>query len=169
MWRACLFTGPVTIASTSPARASATACSTATPARRPAPCSPLPAPRAHAPTPIFRCAGMSATCSSAPISVIPASRPTASALATTSGPIPRGSPSVTSRRGRRRVTASQPDVDVGGTTQDLEVVLDGELLRQPIANPVLHVVEAQLALGQTLQELEHDEPGPRRRGGGDQP
>src|SRR3989475_5854482 len=152
-WSACLCTGPVTIASTTPSRASATACSTATPASRPAPCSPLPAPQD--PTPIFRCAGMSAICSSAPISVMPAFRPGASALATTSGPMPRGSPSVTARRGGRRDTASEPDVDVRGATQDLEVMLDRELLGQGVLDPVLHVLEAQLSLGHALQELEH--------------
>src|SRR5256885_8511589 len=73
------------MASTSPARARRTACSTASPAIRPA----ASGRREGGALP------------SSPSTVISASSgPSASALATTSGPIPRGSPGVTARRGR---------------------------------------------------------------------
>src|SRR5438552_18302396 len=101
----------------------------------PAPCSPLPRkPRSAS------------------------SGPRASAFWITSGPIPRGSPNVTASRGRRLET----DVDVRGAPQQVEMVLDGELLAQPVANAILHFVEPQLALGQALQQLEHHESRPRR-------
>jgi len=48
------------------------------------------------------------------------------------------------------------------------MVLDGELLAQPVADAILHLVEPQLAFGKTFQQLEHHEPaGPRPRSGGD--
>src|SRR5256714_13596910 len=128
--------------STSPVRARRTAASTAWPAIRPA--TSGPAPRSPAPSRV-----MSAS-----------SGPRASAFATTSGPMPRGSPSVTARRGR--VTRSGPDVDVRRAAQHLEVMLYRELLAHVLADPILHVVEGQLTLGQALQELEHDELGPSR-------
>src|SRR5205823_4133766 len=95
-----------------------------------------------------------------PITTMSASSgPSASALATTSGPIPRGSPGVTARRGRRgEATPLEPDVDVGRAAQQVEVVFDGELLAQTVADAVLHLVERQLALGEPLDQLEHDEP-----------
>src|SRR5690349_24575535 len=93
-----------------------------------------------------------------PISVRSASSgPKASAFSITSGPIPRGSPTVTARRGRRL----EPDVDVRGAAQEVEVVLDGELLPQTITDAILHVVEGQLPLGDPLGQLEHDEPWSR--------
>src|SRR6266404_11585 len=141
------------MASTSPARASRTASVTASPAILPAcsgsrergagpaaasegtaPCSPLPRNRRSA-----------------------SSGPRASAFSITSGPIPRGSPSVTASRGRRLET----DVDVRGAPQQVEVVLDGELLAQPVANMILHFVEPQLPFGKTLQQLEHHKPRAR--------
>src|SRR2546427_10085739 len=100
---------------------------------------------------------MSAICSSAPISVMPAFRPGASALATTPGPMPRGSPSVTARRGGRRDTASEPDVDVRGATQDREVMLDRELLGQGVLDPCLTVPQATLSLVQAHQEIDDDD------------
>src|SRR3989475_13137917 len=126
--------------STSPARASRTASSTAWPAIRPAsagdaPCSPLPRKMRSA-----------------------SRGPRARAFATTSGPIPRGSPSVTASRGRRLET----DVDVRGATQQVEVVLDGELLAQPVPDAILHFVEPQLAFGKALHQLEHHKPRSRR-------
>src|SRR2546421_4677731 len=138
--------GPVTIASTDPARASSTARSTAWAAIRPA-----SSGRRE----------RGALRSSLPSTVTSASSdPSASAFATTSGPMPRGSPSVTARRGR--VTRSGPDVDVRRAAQNLEVMLYRELLAHVLADPILHVVEGQLTLGQALQELEHDELGPSR-------
>src|SRR6266571_7396664 len=128
------------MASTSPARASRTASSTAWPAIRPA--ASGAAPRSPLPTRVTSAS----------------SGPKASALVTTSGPIPRGSPSVTASRGRRLET----DVDVGGATQQVEMVLDGELLAQPVADAILHLVEPQLAFGKALHQLEHHEPRPRR-------
>src|SRR3989454_8384924 len=143
------------MASTSPASARRTASVTASPAIFPA-CSGsreqgagsgngtsflLPAP-----------------CSPLPMKVRSASSgPRATALATTSGPIPRGSPSVTASRGRRL----EPDVDVRGATQQVEMVLDGELLAERFADAILDFVEPQLAFGQAPHQLEHDEPRPR--------
>src|SRR5438552_4452552 len=101
----------------------------------PAPCSPLPRKTRSA-----------------------SSGPRATAFATTSGPIPRGSPSVTASRGRRLET----DVDVRGATQQVEMVLDGELLAQPVADAILHFVEAQLAFGEALHQLERHKPRSRR-------
>src|SRR6266571_9162820 len=142
------------MASTSPASARRTASCTASPATRPA-CSgsrergavPSAAPEGPAP-----CSPLPRKTRSA------ASGPRASAFWITSGPIPRGSPSVTASRGRRLET----DVDVRGATQQVEMVLDGELLAQPVANAILHFVEPQLALGEAFQQLEHHEPRPRR-------
>src|SRR5205809_6716348 len=100
-----------------------------------------------------------APCSPLPMKVRSASSgPRASALWITSGPIPRGSPSVTASRGRRLET----DVDVRGATQQVEVVLDGELLAQPVPDGILHFVEPQLAFGKALHQLEYHEPRPRR-------
>src|ERR1700704_5084863 len=131
------------MASTSPARASRTASSTAWPAIRPA------------------CSGSRerGAVRSLPTKTTSASSgPKESALVTTSGPIPRGSPSVTASRGRRLET----DVDVGGATQHVEMGLDGELLAQPVADAILHFVDPQLAFRQALHQLEHHEPRPRR-------
>src|SRR5207248_4401948 len=104
--------------------------------------------------------------SSSPSTVMSASSgPSASALATTSGPIPRGSPGVTARRGRwGGATPLESDVDVGRAAQQVEVVFDGELLSQPVADAILHFVERQLALGESLDQLEHDEARPRAPG-----
>src|SRR5207249_2617993 len=93
-----------------------------------------------------------------PSTVISASSgPRASALATTSGPIPRGSPGVTARRGRCPPVL-ETDVDVGRAAQQVEVVFHGKLLAETVADAVLHLVERQLALGEPLDQLEHDEP-----------
>src|SRR2546429_4420861 len=101
------------MASTVPARASSTARSTAWAATRPA----SSGRRAWG-----------ALRSSLPSTVTSASSgPSARAFAATSGPMPRGSPTVTARRGR--ATRSGADVDVRRAAQDLEVVLYRELLR----------------------------------------
>src|SRR5207249_11663534 len=90
------------------------------------------------------------------------SGPMASAFSSTSGPMPRGSPTVTPRRGREpRDTWLVANVDVRRAAQQVEVVLDGELLAQPVADPVLHFVEVELPLRPTLPQLEQDEPVPR--------
>src|SRR5882762_1908084 len=142
------------MASTSPARASRTASVTASPAILPA-CS---GSRERGATPVTASEG------TAPRSPLPrntrsaSSGPSASALSMTSGPIPRGSPSVTASRGRRLET----DVDVRGATQQIEMVLDGELLAQPVADAILHLVEPQFAFGKALHQLEHHEPRPDR-------
>src|SRR5437660_2266669 len=136
------------MASTSPASARWTASSTASPASRPA----ASGSRERGAVPW------------SPSRVISASNgPSASALASTSGPIPRGSPGVTARRGRRP-TPLEPDVDVGRAAQQVEVVFDGELLAQTVADAVLHLVERQLALGESLDQLEHDEARARAPG-----
>src|SRR5437667_39281 len=134
------------MASTVPARASSTARSTAWAATRPA----SSGRRAWG-----------ALRSSLPSTVTSASSgPSARAFAATSGPMPRGSPTVTARRGR--ATRSGADVDVRRAAQDLEVVLYRELLAHVLADPILHVVEGQLTLGQALHELENHEFGPPR-------
>src|SRR6266704_7189073 len=142
------------MASTSPASARRTASCTASPATRPA-CSgsrergavPSAAPEGPAP------------CSPLPRKTRSASSgPRASAFWITSGTIPRGSPSVHESRGRRLET----DVDVRGAPQQVEMVLDGELLAQPVANMILNFVEPQLPFGKTLQQLEHHKPRARR-------
>src|ERR1043166_1917169 len=144
------------MASTSPASASRTACSTASPAILPASwgsrergavpsdATEGPAPRSPLPTMVISAS----------------SGPSASALATTSGPIPRGSPSVTASRG---TTPLEPDGGVGRTGQQVEVVFDGELLAQAVADAVLHLVERQLALGEALDQLEHEKAWSRAR------
>src|SRR3989449_5859783 len=102
---------------------------------------------------------------SAPRSPLPStttsagSAPRERAFATTSGPIPRGSPRVTARRGRG-VTALEADVHVGGASQQLEIVLLRKSLAQGLADPILHVLEGELTLRQAPDELEHDEPRP---------
>src|SRR3989449_5212453 len=68
------------------------------------------------------------------------SAPRARAFATTSGPIPRGSPRVTARRGRA-ATALEADVHVGRASQQVEVVLLGASLAHRVAGPILHVLE----------------------------
>src|SRR5438034_5060279 len=104
------------------------------------------------------CFLLPAPCSPLPMKVRSASSgPRASALWITSGPIPRGSPSVTASRGRRL----EPDVDVRGATQQVEMVLDGELLAERFADAILDFVEPQLAFGQAPHQLEHHEPRPR--------
>src|SRR5438128_8958669 len=142
------------MASTSPAGASRTASVTGSPAILPA-CS---GSRERGAGPVAASEG------TAPRSPLPrkkrsaSSGPRASAFWITSGPIPRGSPSVTASRGRRLET----DVDVRGAPQQVEMVLDGELLAQPVANMILHFVKPQLPFGKTLQQLEHHKPPARR-------
>src|SRR5207237_6193219 len=136
------------MASTLPARARRTASSTARPATRPA-----------------SSGRRELDAWSPPTRTTSASRgPSARAFSTTSGPIPRGSPGVTARRGRRGATPLEPDVDVGRAAQQVEVVFDGELLAQTVADAVLHLVERQLALGEALDQLEHDEARARAPG-----
>src|SRR3989454_159719 len=134
--------------------------------RRPA---PPPAPRATGPATSGgreRGAGLggaadgSASRSASPSTTTSAGiAPRARAFATTSGPIPRGSPRVTARRGRE-ATALEADVHVSRASQQVEIVLLGEPLAQRVADPILHVLESELALRQALEELEHDEPRP---------
>src|SRR2546427_11598006 len=131
------------MASTVPARASSTARSTAWAPTRPA----SSGRRAWG-----------ALRSSLPSTVTSASSgPSARAFAATSGPMPRGSPTVTARRGR--ATRSGADVDVRRVAQDLEVVLYRELLAHVLADPILHVVEGQLTLGQALHRSEERRVG----------
>src|SRR3989454_1871173 len=143
------------MASPSPRRATPTAPSTASPAIRPAPSGSRE-----------RGAGRGGAAEgSAPRSPLPntttsaGSGPRERAFATTSGPIPRGSPRVTARRGRG-ATALEADVHVGGASQQLEIVLLRESLAQGLADPILHVLEGELTLRQAPDELEHDEPRP---------
>src|SRR5882672_7430479 len=149
------------MASTSPARASHTARSIARPANCPASVArsasaPSPVPRPHAPTPMRERAGMAASRSSGPRSTRSASRGLAvMAAATTSGPTPRGSPSVTARRGRPG-TMLEADVHVGHAAELIEVVLLRQVLAQLVANAVLHVFERVVARG---LPLDHDQDG----------
>src|SRR2546427_9861982 len=143
------------MASTSPVRARRTASSTASPPIRPA-----TSGRRE------RGAGLGGAAEgSAPRSPFPSTTTSAGsalrarAFATTSGPIPRGSPRVTARRGRG-ATALEADVHVGGASQQGEIGLLGEPLAQGVADPILHVLEREFALRQAPEELEHDEPRP---------
>src|SRR3989449_5439497 len=143
------------MASTSPVRARRTASSTASPALGPATAGSRE-----------RGAGLGGAAEgSAPRSPFPSTKtsagsaPKARAFATTSGPIPRGSPRVTTRRGRG-ATALEADVHVRGASQQVEIVLLGEPLAQGVADPILDVLEGELALRQAPEELEHDEPRP---------
>src|SRR4029077_6629744 len=88
------------------------------------------------------------------------SGPRASAFWITSGPMPRGSPSVTAKRGRRMRLVS--DVDVRHATEQVEVMLDRELLAEGVLDAVLHLAERELTLGQALTQLEDDEARPGR-------
>src|SRR5512134_622161 len=99
---------------------------------------------------------MSPMTSSGPTRTISASIPSVSARATTSGPIPRGSPRVTARRARP-VAGLKPDVDVGGAAQLREVVLDGELLTEVLADAVAYVLELQGPRPASLHHVEHHE------------
>src|SRR2546427_190619 len=129
----------------------------AAPARRGPPPRPpsRPAPRAPGPATSGRRergAGLGGAAEgSAPRSPFPSTTTSAGsalrarAFATTSGPIPRGSPRVTARRGRG-ATALEADVHVGGASQQVEIVLLGEPLAQRVADPILHVLEGELAL-----------------------
>src|SRR5258706_12062219 len=105
---------------------------------RPASISPTPAP-----------------CSLLPTMRISASSGCSSALRTTSGPIPRGSPNVTARR----TTALEADVDVRLVAPLVDVMPDGEVVTEDVFNPQLHVLESQLPFGVALRHLEHDELG----------
>src|SRR5690349_8278398 len=135
------------MASTSPASASRTASCTASPASRPAASGESLEPEGTPPL------------SPLPIKVRSASSgPRRTALSITSGPMPRGSPSVTAKRGRRMRLVS--DVDVRHAAQEIEIMLDRELLAEGVLDAVLHLVERQLTLGQALGELEHDEARP---------
>src|SRR2546422_1841378 len=143
------------MASTSPRRARRTASSTASPAIRPAPSGSRE-----------RGAGRGGGAEgSAPRSPLPStttsagSAPRERAFATTSGPIPRGSPRVTARRGRG-VTALEADVHVGGASQQLEIVLLRKSLAQGLADPILHRLQGELTLRQRPDELEDEEPRP---------
>lgn len=57
--------------------------------------------------------------------------PAARARSATSGPMPRGSPTVTASRGRLPL---EPDVDVRVPAQALQVVLQRLVLGQPVAD-----------------------------------
>src|SRR5205807_9322416 len=86
----------------------------------------------------------------------------ASARATTSGPIPRGSPSVTARRVREEGEAeaaatSETNVYVGEAAQLIHVMLDHQIGAEDVADLVLHVLERQVALGLALGHLDHRE------------
>src|SRR6266487_278356 len=91
------------------------------------------------------------------------SAPAARALRTTSGPIPRGSPRVTARRGRC-ATGLEPDVDVRRAAQLVDVMTDGELLAELGADLQLHILEVQVAFGVASRHLEHRELGAGRVG-----
>src|SRR4029077_1917882 len=86
------------------------------------------------------------------------SGPRASAFWITSGPMPRGSPSVTAKRGRPMRLVSV--VDEWNATDAGERMLYRELLAEGVLDAVLHLVERQLTLGQALGQLEHDEARP---------
>src|SRR5437879_13659030 len=78
----------------------------------------------------------------------------ASARATTSGPIPRGSPSVTARRGRG-ATGSEADVDVGEMAQLVDEMLHHQVLAETRADLVFDVIVGQLAFAVAGRRLQH--------------
>src|SRR6266496_957733 len=127
-----------------------------------------PSPRPHVPTPTRLLAGIAAIWSSGPTSTTSAaSGACASAAATTSGPMPRGSPSVTARRGRCACgpdVVLEADVDVGLAADQIQVVLDREVLAQVGADAVLHILEGELPFGQALGDLDDGELGAQPRG-----
>src|SRR5882672_5982171 len=92
-----------------------------------------------------------------------ASSGAASACATTSGPMPRGSPRVTARR-RRCVTPLGKEGDVVRTAQIADVLLDGQLLAHLCAEPFFDVVERHLTFGLPFRDVHDGElRSPRRR------
>src|SRR5689334_14662261 len=135
------------MASTSPARARRTASVTASPAILPASSG----------------SGERGAVSSATMVTSASRGASTNAFFTTSGPMPRGSPSVTATRGRRTIRLVS-DVDVRHAAEEIEIMLDRELLAERVLDPVLHLVERELAFGEALGQLEHDEPWPRGPG-----
>src|SRR3989441_9579705 len=145
------------MASTSPVRARRTASSTASPAIRPATSGRRErgagrggAAEGSAPRSPFPSTTMSA-----------GSAPRARAFATTSGPIPRASPTVTARRGRA-ATALEAAGPGGRAAQQVEIVLPGEPLAQRVADPILPALEGGLAPPHAPCQLPHHEAPPRR-------
>src|SRR3954466_2855496 len=69
-----------------------------------------------------------------------------SAFCTTSGPIPRGSPTATARRGRGGFSGTlEPDVDVRLTLQLVDEMADRQLIAERLPDAQLHVFIGELA------------------------
>src|SRR5262249_24428594 len=85
------------------------------------------------------------------------------ARATTSGPMPRGSPSVTASRGRLALGPAtlEPDIDVREAAQLIEVVFDAELLREIAADPLAHVLVGERPFRLAGRDLDDGELRPR--------
>src|SRR5262249_36557311 len=88
------------------------------------------------------------------------------ARATTSGPMPRGSPSVTASRGRLALGPAtlEPDVDVREAAQLDRGVLDAELLREIAADPLAHVLVGERPFRLAGRDLDDGELRPRAGG-----
>src|SRR5688572_20918924 len=155
--------GAVTIPATSPCFAISTARSIARPASCPA--HDGSSPERHAPTD-------SCTSTSTPAgptrmrSAALVARASRSVLATISGPIPRGSPRVTARRGRPVTSAPlgwrgrrrvQPDGDVHLLPQSVEEAANGAFLHQLLANALAKIGEGVLAARIHHEQLRHHE------------
>src|SRR5438034_4132274 len=126
-----------------------------------------PSPSPHVPTPTRLRAGIPAIWSSGPTSTTSAaSGACSSARATTSGPMPRGSPSVTARRGRCACGPGvllEADVDVGLAADQIQEVLDREVLAQVGADAVFHILERELPFGKALGDFDDGELGAQPR------
>src|SRR5262245_32003440 len=170
---AALSSGAVTMPSTCPSSASATARSTARPAKRPA----FTADRSSLHEPVA-----SSTSISAPVgptttrSAAERTSRAAAAFLTTSGPIPRTSPSVTARRGRPLLTALcwvvrpwlwrfrgrgliEHHRHEGLFSQSIDVATDASALRQRAAYRLAHLGQCALTTFVRREELRHDELG----------
>src|SRR5438105_15485691 len=100
------------------------------------------------------------------MTVISASTGSASARAAISGPIPRGSPSVTATRGLPpflsglsvfSVLSLRPNLDIRRLTQPIDVPADGQLLPELVADAFAHVLEADIALRAPAGHLQDHE------------
>src|ERR671931_1745668 len=72
------------------------------------------------------------------------------ALRTTSGPMPRGSPTATARRGRL-----ESDVDVGLPLQLIDEVPDRELIAECLFDFQLHILERQIPRVAAARHFQH--------------
>src|SRR4051794_336696 len=96
--------------------------------------------------PASRSPGALAPSSQPPTMRISASSGCRNAFRTTSGPMPRGSPTATARRGRGGGDGAklESDIDVNLPPQLIYEMPDRQLVTQRLPNPDLHVVEREI-------------------------